>query len=90
MAYRPPTNGKPKLPPMLEARLMVAASTMKMTGSEALIDAAERWIKWSEQEVPRRAFKAAQRDYEAGKFSNAPYPPDFGLPRDYALPPAFR
>ena len=83
---RAPSNGKPKLPPLVEARLMVAADCMKITGSDALTDAAERWIKWSEQVAPRRAYAAQKADYDAGRSNKSPDPRDYNLPPDHGLP----
>ncbi|WP_284948328.1 hypothetical protein [Acidisoma cladoniae] len=71
---------------MLEAEFMVAAGKMNMTPTAAMVDAAQRWIKWADQTAPRRALRAEVRKYEAGKCSTAPDPRDYGLPADILIP----
>jgi len=87
MAYqrRAPANGKPKLPPLLEAELMVTAAKMNMTGTEANVDAVQRWIKWANVTEPRERYKAAVRDFEAGR-GPSPMAQDYGLPADIGIP----
>lgn len=83
---RAPANGKPKLSPILEAQLMVTAAKMKLTGSEALTDAATRWIKWAEHAALRQNYKAHQADYDAGRSDVSPDPVAYGLPPDFGAP----
>jgi hypothetical protein len=86
MAYRPAANGKPKLPQILEAQLIVKASELGMTGTDALVDAAQRWITWADKTANVRRYKAAVAEAEKHNRVIRPMPADYGLPPDYGIP----
>lgn len=83
---RPHAYGKPKLSPLLEARLLLAAEKFGVTPSDAMSNAVERWIAWSELEGPRRAFKAEKAAYDSGRSHISPDPVRHGLPPDFGMP----
>ena len=83
---RAPANGKPKLPPLVEAELMLTAARMGMSGTDALTDAATRWIKWAKAHEPRERFKADKAAFDAGRSHTSPDPVRYGLPPDFGIP----